>query len=207
MFKLICFDMDGVIFEPENFWMDLHKALGTYEKGVELTKKYRLTDYNKLVEEVVVKLWKGKDAKAYFDLVNSVKYLKGVKETFSKLKDFQTAIISSGSIDLARRAEKDLGVKYVIANELVIKDRKISGEFVWPIGAGTHKKVEAINNLCKDLNISPKEIIFIGDSITDIEAFRHVGKSIAFNSDSEELKKAATHVVEGNDLRKILKYI
>jgi len=41
----------------------------------------------------------------------------------------------------------------------------------------------------------------------DIDAFKFVGKSIAFNSDCEELKKIASFVVESNDLREILKFI
>lgn len=52
-FKLICFDMDGVIFEGVNFWLELHKKFGTFEEGKILTEKYLYSDYNKLVEEVV----------------------------------------------------------------------------------------------------------------------------------------------------------
>ena len=42
--------MDGVIFEHFNFWMELHQAYGTYQEGLELTKKYGPTNYQKLVE-------------------------------------------------------------------------------------------------------------------------------------------------------------
>ena len=48
------------------------------------------------------------------------------------------------------------------------------------IGAGKHKKAEIIHHLCKDLGIKPEEVIYIGDSDTDIEAFKEVGLSIAF---------------------------
>ena len=71
--KLIAFDMDGVLFKVHNFWMELHKAFGTYKQGRKLTDKYLLTDYDKLVKEVVESLWKGKDATAYFKLIKSVK--------------------------------------------------------------------------------------------------------------------------------------
>ncbi len=30
-YKLICFDLDGVIFKDINFWMELHKKFGTLE--------------------------------------------------------------------------------------------------------------------------------------------------------------------------------
>ena len=55
-YKLICFDMDGVIFKDINFWLELHKAFGTFGLGKWLTKRYLHADYGRLVEEVVVKL-------------------------------------------------------------------------------------------------------------------------------------------------------
>lgn len=201
--------MDGVIFKDVNFWMELHKVFGTLEQGKELTKKYLHTDYNKLVEEVVVKLWKGKDAKPYYNLVNGLEYLDGVKIVFKEIKkrDIITAIISASSIDVARRVQRDYGVDHIYANELVIKNGKVSGEFIWPIGEGREKKPEIIKHLCSDMGINLKEVIYVGDTETDIEAFKIVGKSIAFNSSSEELKKTANHVVDSNNLSNILKYL
>jgi len=208
-YRLICFDMDGVIFKDINFWIELHRKLGTFEQGIKLTGKYLHSDYDKLVEEVVIRLWKGKDAKPYFELVNSLEYMDGVKETFDfiKKRGFVTAIISASSIEAARRVQKDFGVDHIFANELVIKDGKISGEFVWPIGAGKHRKAKIIKDLCDDIGISTKECVYIGDSETDIDAFKEVGLSIAFNSSSKELDKAATHVVNSKNLSDVLKYL
>lgn len=208
-YKLICFDMDGVIFKDINFWIELHRKFGTLEQGMELTKKYLHSNYDKLVKEVVVKLWNGKDARPYYDLVNSIEYLPGVKETFKhiKTKGYLTAIISASSIDVARRVQKDFGVDYIFANELVIRDGKVAGEFIWPIGAGKEKKAKIIQDLCLSLDILPKEVIYIGDSDADIEAFKEVGLSIAFNSASDELKKVAKRVVDTHNLKDVIKYI
>ena len=92
------------------------------------------------------RFWKGKDAKPYYDLINSLKYLPGVKETLNyvKKKGLITTIVSASSIDVARRIQKDFGIDHIFANELVIKDGKIAGEFIWPIGEGTEKKAEII---------------------------------------------------------------
>ena len=207
--KLVCFDMDGVIFKDINFWMELHKKFGTLEQGIELTKKYLHTNYDRLVEEVVVKLWKGKDAKPYYDLVNSIEYIPGVRDTFYHLKTrgYMTAIISASSIDVARRVQRDYGVDHIFANELVIRDGKVAGEFIWPIGAGKEKKAQIIQDLCSNLGISTKEVIYVGNSDTDIEAFKEVGISIAFNSSSEELKKVSKYTVDTHNLADVIKYI
>ena len=86
MKKLILFDMEGVIFGPSNFWMELHKAYGTFEEGLKLTKEYVKTDYEKLVKEVIGRLWKNKPADVYFKMVNESKYVPGVVETLKVLK-------------------------------------------------------------------------------------------------------------------------
>lgn len=209
MFRLICFDMDGVIFKDVNFWLELHKVFDTLEEGKILTEKYLHSNYDKLVEEVVVKLWKGKDAKLYYELVNKLEYINGVKEVFKKFKEKNviTAIISASSIDVARRAQKDLGIDHIYANELVIKNGKVSGEFIWPIGAGNEKKAEIVKHLAMDLGINLKEVVYIGDSDTDINAFKIVGKSIAFNCSSDKLKKTADVVVDSDNLMDVLEYL
>lgn len=102
---------------------------------------------------------------------------------------------------------KKILVLIIFMPMIVIKDGKVSGEFVWPIGAGKEKKAEIIKHLCKDLGIKLKEVVYIGDSDTDIEAFKIVGKSIAFNSSSDELKEVADYVVESENLADVLKYL
>ncbi|MFH1072345.1 MAG: HAD family phosphatase [Nanoarchaeota archaeon] len=208
-YKLLCFDLDGVIFKDANFWMALHERFGTLEKGKELTKKYLSSDYDRLVQEVVGKLWKGKDARPYYALIDSLEYVPGVAEVFQYVrnKGMMTAIISASSIDAARRVQKEFGVDHVFANELVIREGKVSGEFSWPIGAGNEKKAEILRKLSASLNISLDECIYVGDSETDIEAFKIVGMSIAFNATSEELKRAATYKVDSKNLSDILQYI
>lgn len=174
-----------------------------------LTEKYLHKDYNKLVHEVVVRLWKGKDAKSYYELVDSIEYMKGVKELFSFVKrnGYITAIISASSIDVARRVQHDFGVNHLFANELVIKNGKVSGEFVWPIGAGKEKKAKIVSDLCEELGISLKECIYVGDSETDLEALEIVGQAIAFNCRAAKVKEAADVVVESDDLRDLIKHI
>ncbi len=204
--KLVCFDMDGVIFKDINFWLELHKKFGTFEQGKILTEKYLHTDYDRLVEEVVVKLWKGLDVTPYFELVNSLEYLEGVQETVNYFKNngYMTAIISASSLDVARRAQKDLGFDYIFANELVIEDNKVSGEFNWPIGAGKENKAKIIQKLCLEHEIKLQDCVFIGDGETDIAGFQEVGTSIAFNPTFENPLQYADFVIRSDNLNSIL---
>jgi len=200
--------MNGVIFQDVNFWLKVHEVFGTAEQGKKLTQQYLHRNYQKLVEEIM-KLWKGKEATPYFKLIASLQYMPGVRGVFAFIKKegFVTAIISASSLDAARRVQQEFGVDHIYANELVIRNNCVTGDFIWPIGAGKHTKAEIIRHLCTDLGISTKETIYIGDDEIDVEAFQEVGLSIAFNSTSEKLKKVATYIVEGNDLSKVLPYL
>lgn len=206
--KLACFDMDGVIFKDINFWMELHKAFGTYEKGKVLTDTYLRTDYGKLVEEVVVNLWQGLPASVFYDLVDSAVYNHGAKNFFTFLadNDYTTAIISASSLDLAKRAQSDLGVDFVFANNLVIQNDKVSGEFHWPVGVGGENKANIVRDLAKKLGVVLSKVIYVGDNLNDIEAFKIVGTPIAFNSNKAALKKHAKHVVDSDDLTELTRY-
>jgi len=207
MEKLICFDMDGVIFEGSNFWLDLHKRYGTYEEGIELTKKYLKTNYPKLVEEVIGRLWKDKPEKDFMDLVNSKKYTKSAKELFAWLKEnnYKTAIISSGPKQLAERAKKELDINYIYTNRVTFKDGKLVGTKAleyWPIRSGN--KVEYLRKLCKDHNLFYRDCIVVGHDDADIKMARTAGFTIGFCPEDEEFKKYCNVIIEKRDLRDII---
>lgn len=204
--RLVCFDMDGVIFRERNFWLELHKAYGTFDEGKRLTELYLHSDYSRLVEEVVFKLWRGMPEDKYLNLVESYEYLQGVGDVFSFLKDNDclTAIISASSVDVARRVQRDFGVDFIFANSLIFKNGKVSGDFDWPVGAGNDAKARIVHDLSETLNISLKDVVYVGDSKNDVEAFREVGMSIAFNCSYKPLRSIATYVVDSDNLSDIL---
>jgi len=201
--------MDGVIFSVPNFWLELHKRLGTYREGLRLTKKYLHTDYRRLVQEVVGRLWKGKDAAPYDTLVRGSRYISGVKETIAAIKKdgAATAIITSGPKDLALRAQRELGIGHIFANELVVKDGVITGEFRWPIGDGEQEKVRVLRELCAGLRISPADVAYVGDHRNDLGVFGIVGLAIAFCSGTKELRDRAHVTIDEPDLRLILPHL
>ena len=201
--------MDGVIFEPFNFWLGLHKAYGTYEEGLRLTQKYLKTDYQKLVDEVIARLWKGKPAQIYFDLVNRVNYVPGAQETLKELKrrDYKIGIVSSGPSDLAERAERECGVDYHFTNRLLIANGKVVGSRDikhWPIRFGSKK--DPLKEICKMNGTRLKDTIAIVHEDNDIEMAEEAGIAIAFNPTSEELTKHCKYVIEANNLKEILQY-
>jgi len=201
--KLIAFDMDGVIFQETNFWFNLHKEYGTFEEGKKLTDKYLKKNYSKLVDEVVGRLWKGKNAKSYYNLIKHAKYVKGVKELFKELKKkgYKTAIISSGPRDLALRAQKDLEIDYIYSNNLIIHNNKITGEFESPIGSD--KKQVILKKLCDENNIFYKDCIVVVHEDNDIKMAK-IGFTIGFNPKGD-VRKYCNVIIK--DLKEVINYL
>ena len=126
---LVIFDMDGVIFEGNNFWLELHRAYGTAREGEALATEYLNADYDRLAREVAGRLWKGRPSGPYETLVGERRYEPGVGEVLSYLRSraVPTAIISSGPRQLAERVQADWGVDEIRANFVEIEDGYVTG--------------------------------------------------------------------------------
>lgn len=211
MHKLVIFDMDGTIFAHKNFWLELHKRLGTWNEGKQATEEWLHKDFGKLIDIVIHNLWKGKPAQPYLDLVAEAEYLPGVKEAVKDLRarGYTIAIITSGPSLLMERAKKELGIDLGVASVLEVKDGAITGRSRHDDGSPMfleeeNDKAHDAELLCRKLGITLKDAVAVGDGRNDIPLFKAVGMSIAFNTKNDDVRKAATHHVEGNDLRKIL---
>jgi phosphoserine phosphatase len=129
--EIIIFDMDGVIFEGGNFWLDLHNVYNSREEALELAKNFlytnRESDYIYLSKYTAKFLWRGKHSSDYFKLVEERKYQPGICQLFDCIhsKNLKTAIISSGSYELAVKAQRDLGISEILANRLIINDENL----------------------------------------------------------------------------------
>ncbi len=205
--KLVVFDLDGVIFEHDNFYSQMHERYSTEEKGRALERKYLKSNTQKLAELVIGKLWAGKSDREYWSLIEKARFNPGAEEAVAELKrkGIKTMILTSAVEDLARKAQKELGIDYVAANWMETKEGKITGRFRWRIlwdGKGL-----ILEDFCRDNGIRLEQTACVGDNENDVSMMRKAGLSIAFNTRSETLKEQCDVVIDSNDLREILKYV
>jgi len=202
-YKLVCFDMDGIVFKNENFWAELYKAFGG-KKKFEYNKKEA---YLKIAAEVA-RFCKGKDYGRYGDFVKKIGYNPGAKEVFSAIKrrGMKTALISSGPIELAERAQEDFSVDFVYTNRLVTEEKSfsISGELWMPVRFDNKDRI--LESVCTQMGIGREETISVGHDEDDINLAKVSGLAIAFNPKSKGLEKACKHTVNGS-LKGILKHL
>lgn len=198
--QAVVFDMDGVIFEGENFWLDLHREYGTERQALQLAERYLTADYALLARVTAKRLWRGRPAAPYFRLVAERRYQPGAADLFARLRQagLRTVIVSSGSDLLAARAKRELGVDEVAANGLGVRDGRISGELFLRVSDAD--KTPVAERLLALVGITPDHAAAVGDSASDVGVARAVALPIAYNSRSPELLDVASHVLHYGDL-------
>lgn len=219
--KLICFDMEGVLFDipfndddkiEANTWSILFNELGIPHEHKRLKRMFTRGQFSSYMDwtneacKVLKKYGLTKDL--FVSVINSRPLMEGAKETLQKLKEYghKTATITGSFKALAMRAKNVLDLDYVIAHcELIFNDKgKLEDWKLIP--CDFEGKVVYLRRLLRKLDIKPTQTIYIGNGINDLAIFKEV-LSIAFNASCEAVKKSADIVINEKDLRKILHYI
>jgi phosphoserine phosphatase len=188
--RLAMFDMDGVVFEGANFWLDLHRAYGTEAEALELAKALA-SDYEHVARETAGTLWKGKPSGPFMELVNSRQYQPGIRELMAYLhaQNVPTAILSSGPLQLAQRAKWELGFDRVEANEVLVSEGRISGAV--NVNVADSEKLRIGMDMICSFGVEPGCTAFVGDTDSDAELAAAVGLGVAYASRSERLVRSA----------------
>jgi phosphoserine phosphatase len=206
--RAVIFDMDGVLFEGRNFWLDLHRCFGgDAGEAQRLLDRYVESDYDTLAEKIVGELWRGKPADPYFELVARRKYQPGAKETVASLrsKGIRTAIVTAGPDLLAERAQKDLGIDLVRANGVAILHGHLTGES--KIAVRDSEKGAVGLEVLGELGVGPDAAASVGDGDADAYLARLVGTSIAYDTSSERLLGAAQHCLRYGELQRVVEIL
>lgn len=226
--KLVFFDMEGTLFKKiiefskgntaPSAWTLLATHLGPEALKEEDETKDKWTEgkyagYVEWMEDTVIIHKKYGLTKNFFNkVIDSIKYHKGVKETFKELnkRGIKTALISGGFKANADRAQKDLKITHSFAACEYFWDK--NGKLLhWNLLPCDYEgKVDFMKLIMKEHRLSPEECAFVGDGKNDVFLAKEVGTSIAFNG-AEELQRASTYSVNQKkgevDFREILKYI
>jgi len=202
--ELVIFDMDGVIFEGTNFWLELHERYGTERQGLKLARKYMNSNYKLLARHVVGGLWKGKPAWVYRTMVDKRVYQPGVREVFEFLhrNRIRSAIVSSGPHELASRAQQELGIEEVWANRLGVENDVISGQVETMVPDGEKDRI-GLKVMAK-MGVDPSRVAFVGDSESDVGLAKKVALPIAYNSESKMLNRLCKYKLKYGELTKLI---
>jgi phosphoserine phosphatase len=206
--RLVAFDMDGTLVDVESSWAAVHEHFGDHNvEGLRRFNAGEIDDHEFLRSDV--RIWRKHrpdlHQRELAAILGRVPLMPGAHALFKALRDagIPTAIISGGIDVLAERIGRELGIGRTLANGFTADaDGRITGEGV--IRVPIHGKEAVLERLQAEMNVRPEETASVGNSEIDVGLFRRSRIGIAFHPEDDIVRRAATHVVEGKDLAKLV---
>ena len=201
---LIIFDVEGVLYDAEYLPL-LAEKLGKENEIWEITKKGIQGAIN--WEEGLktrIEALKGLDYDTCQSVADDLPIMTGAKEACRVLKaaGWKLMAVSGGFTIMTSRLQKELGLDYIFANELLFKNGKLDGV-----------KISVDSNKAKSAKIKIAEwkedkenITCVVDGANDIKLFDVCELGIAFRA-QDLVKDLATTTLEEKDLSKIIDII
>jgi phosphoserine phosphatase len=205
-FKLAIFDLDGTLTQERSIWEYIHKRLGKWYGFAEEYQKQFLAgeiSYERFCE-LDAEVWKGMRVEEVLEIVKTVPFHSGVDEliNYLKHKGLKLTMVSSGLSILSSWVHERYGFDWSVSNDLLHENGMLTGKV--KIQVYYDKKAEWVKRILKHFEVKPEEVIAIGDSKGDIDMFRMVGFSIAFNSSCQDLEQIANLCVSSKNLSDII---
>lgn len=175
MIKAVLFDMDGVLIDSHDAWLDrFNSALKHFG-----FKKISGEEFDKYVwainfAETVNKYYPGKaigEVREYYEqtfdeFIKKVRRIKNVDEAieYIKNKKLKTAVVSNTQSSLVEKILAKIGIEGYF--DLIVGGERVKSGKPNP---------EIILIACKELRLKPEETVLIGDTVYDKQAAEAAG--------------------------------
>ena len=128
-------------------------------------------------------LLKGLDTSVLQSVAERLRLNEGAEHLISTLKKlgYKTAIVSGGFTFFGEYLQQRLGVDYVYANQLDIKDGLVTGQVSGDIIDG-QRKAELLREIAEKEGLKLQQVIAVGDGANDLPMLGIAGLGIAFRA-------------------------
>ena len=182
-YRLAVFDMDSTLIDCEVI-DELAIAAGVGEQVSDITARAMRgeLDFDESFRTRLA-LLEGLDASAVQTLADRLPVKEGLREMTTTLRaqGLKLAIFSGGFTPIAERLQADYGFDEVVANELEVRDGKVTGQAVPPI-VNREYKATALQDLAERLDIPLEACIAVGDGANDLSMMAAAGMGVAFHA-------------------------
>lgn len=216
--KLLVCDIEGTIFQPHMIkdaqhasyiWTAIAGELGQDAERAEIStqKKWRSSGYGAYDAGVAYMRWVNESIKihrkyglketVFNRLIDTAPYVIGVKPFFKRLnrKEYIPILISGGIQNLNHKACRDLDIdpddSYASCEYFFKSTGELDASLTFQNTCNFYGKHELIDVALKKHGLGPKNWVFIGDGINDIEVAKSAPLSIGIDPISE--LKAVAH--------------
>ncbi len=208
--SLITFDFDGTLTTADyrSSWQAVHEYFGTWAThGKKALQQYLDGEIN-YTEFCIADAypWINQSESEYQKALDTIKLREGINEllSFFRKNDCTLVIISQGLGDLVDKFAKKYKFDYWVANELIRKKDRITGEVV--INVDAHEKGRILRSLLKTFDIPKQKSIAIGDASADIDMFKSAQISIAIEPSSDKVAASADYICRSKNLIEIITF-
>lgn len=202
--RLVAFDMDSTLIDAEVI-DELAKLHGVGAEVAAITERAMRGEL-KFRDSFRYRaaLLKGLPESALRQVAESVELNEGADRLIKALKHFgyKTAIISGGFQYVGEQLQRRLGIDYVYANRLVIRDGVMTGEVDGPI-IDADRKAELLLEIARREGISRQQTIALGDGANDLPMLSAAGLGIAYHA-KPVVKESADHAISNFGLDSVL---
>lgn len=181
--RLVAFDMDSTLIDAEVI-DELAKAAGVGDQVAAITERAMRGELDFTASfRARVALLKGLDESVLAGIAASLRLNEGAERLVTTLKKmgYKTAILSGGFNYFGQHLQQKLGIDYVFANELEVRDGKVTGDVAGQVVDG-QRKAALLREIAAREHISMEQVIAVGDGANDLPMLSIAGLGIAFRA-------------------------
>jgi phosphoserine phosphatase len=181
--RLVAFDMDSTLIQTEVI-DELAKFAGVGNQVAGITEAAMRGELDfRASFRKRVSLLKGLPETALQTVTDSVPLMDGAERLTRTLRrlGYKMAILSGGFTFVGRELQRRLGIDYLHANELDIRDGIVTGEVKGEIVDGA-RKAALLEEIARSENLSMEQVIAVGDGANDLPMLNAAGLGIAFRA-------------------------
>jgi len=177
------FDMDSTLIREEVIDELAREAgVGTEVAAVTEAAMQGEIDFRESLQRRVA-LLEGLEGAVLETVARRLTLTEGAERLLKTLQvlGYRTAVISGGFDYFGHRLQTQLGLDTVHANQLEIRDGRLTGRVVGDIIDGD-RKAAVLQSLAGEMGIELSQVIAVGDGANDLPMLRTAGLGIAFHA-------------------------
>ena len=198
--RLLIADMDSTMIQQECIdELGVMAGIGDRIKDITIRAMRGELDFDGALKERVA-LLKGLDAAIIDTIIRErITLMPGGKPLIATMKAHgaHTALVSGGFTPFTTRVGALLGFDENQANNLIIRDGKLTGEVGLPI-LGQQAKLDALRRIALSLGIEPADAIAVGDGANDVAMLTEAGLGVALHAKPQVQEKCRVRINHGD---------